>query len=129
MPEFKKIEAEHVDHLSRYLARKMADGTLVDLLEDPETQGAAVKALEKVLRTPDADDLQKWFDRYLSRKGRSKVWTANRNAPYRGRNRRSEQELRKAVVKRVMDWAEKNGISELNDAVIALLEKNSKHKK
>lgn len=129
MPEFKQIESEHVDYLCRYLARKVADKTLEDLLEDPATQGAALKALEKVLRAPEVQPLQQWFDRYLSRKGRAKTWTACRNAPHRQRNPRSKQELRKPVMEQVMAWAEDNGISDLNEAVIALLEKSKRRKK
>jgi|SRR5690606_16551244 len=126
MPEFKQIESEHVDYLCRYLARKVADKTLVDLLEDPDTQGAALKALEKVLRTHEVEPLQQWFDRYLSRKGRAKTWTACRNAPHRKQNPRSKQELRKPVVQEVMAWAKKRGIKDLNEAVLALLEQSKK---
>jgi hypothetical protein len=124
----KTVEAEHVERLAKYFARKIADESLEDLLEDSGSQAAAVKALEKVLRTPNAANLQQWFDLYLSSEARKKVWNALRNAPYRGRTPRTNRELKKAVFNRVMAWAEQNEITELNDAVIALLEKASKRR-
>ena len=128
MAEFKQVEKKHLEYLCRYLGRKVADGKLAELLEDPDTQGAAIEALEKVLRNPGTKPMQKWFDDFLSRKGREKVWIANRNIPHRERNPRGKQELHKPVMEDVMSWAKENGIDNLNEAVLALLAK-AKHKK
>ena len=122
MGKRKTVENEHLAFLKTYFSKKLVDGTLNTLLK-PEADGAtAEQALQEGLESRDPEQLNQWFDDYLSNEGRKMVWTAFRSAGFRRKNPRSEQELRISVVREVMAWAETQGIDDLNEAVLALLE-------
>lgn len=122
MGKRKTVENEHVAFLKTYFSKKLVDGTLNTLLKPAVDHTTAGQTLQKGLQSEDPEQLNQWFDDYLSKEGRKTVWTAFRNAGFRRKNPRSEQELRRSVVKDVMAWAEAQGIDDLNEAVLALLE-------
>ena len=122
MGRLKQVEPEHLDFLRTYFSKKLVDGSLSELLSDPSPSEDAAEALRYVLAEGSIAGLNDWFDRYLSLAGRRAVWTAFRNVRYRKKSPLADQVLRKSVVREVMDWAEAQGIDDLNEAVLALLE-------
>lgn len=121
MGKRKTVENEHVAFLKTYFSKKLVDGTLDTLLKPAADHTTAGQALQEGLQSEDPEQLNQWFDDYLSNEGRKTVWTAFRSAGFRRKNPRSEQELRRSVAKDVMTWADAQGIDDLNEAVLALL--------
>jgi hypothetical protein len=122
MGRLKLVEPEHLDFLRTYFSKKLVDGSLSELLSDPALSEDAVETLRQALAEGSVVGLNDWFGRYLSLAGRRAMWTAFRNVRYRKKSPLADQVLRKSVVREVMDWAEAQGIDDLNAAVLALLE-------
>lgn len=122
MGKRKTVGEENLAFLKTYFSKKLVDGTLKSLLTPTADIHAAEQDLRIGLQLEDAGKLNQWFDDYLSVTGRNTVWAAFRTVGYRRKNPRSEQELRKAVVAEVMAWAKAQGINDLNEAVLQLLE-------
>ena len=122
MGRLKQVEPEHLGFLRTYFSKKLVDGSLSELLSDPSLSEGAAEALRHALAEGTMAGLNGWFDRYLSLAGRRAVWAAFRNVRYRKKSPLADQVLRKSVVREVMDWAEAQGIDDLNAAVLALLE-------
>lgn len=122
MAKRKTVEAQHVAFLKTYFSKKLVEGTLGSLLADKEQLESAALELRNYLEQGDPEALNNWVDGYLSPQGRKTLWTAHRNIGYRKKSNRSAHELRKSVVDQLMEWAEPEGIDNVNDAVLALLE-------
>ena len=121
MAKRKTVTLEHMPFLKSYFAKKLVEGGLEGLVADTGQLEDAAEVLRQCLEQEDPQQLNQWFERYLSTPGRNTIWSAYRSIGYRSKNPLTDLLLRKAVAEQVMGWAESQGIDDLNEAVLALL--------